>query len=473
MMGPCPLVLGVLAWLLQPVVGAGLIQALGHAHLMIMFPIEGTVVETPVHFKSLLTIPSAQQLRELEGGRTSLCVEVDGERVYCELLNTEDVGLNLIGLRLGMHAARLVLVPSDQPSGPGFAASDLVTFTAVERKEFNRQMEILYQSHRHEDLLTWAQQYQTKRNNSAPFEQQVVDAGGQSPTPFAAPSGASIASNKHEQQVLVVGVKTSVLDDFSYRQVIRQTWARKESLVPGVEILFIGCRPNATTTTDDQHRAIELEREHFGDLLTHELDCDDSYYELVRKIIKFMHFVTLGRAPALAPKYIMIADDDIYLRVNDLARSLYKHAPRNRYYAGQVWATQFGTPMMPVRDPGHKNYLTKEQYPMSELPPFANGPHYVLSLDCAQFIARNQKRLTGVGHLDDVSVALWMLTMQVHPEHSRALQNLRSGRCDSETLISFADLSTTGIRAIHDNLAAQRPFCHGFNRTLWSRHTIN
>lgn len=450
------LVVVLLSWL--PLVEAGLTEALRQAQLLIMFPIEGTAVNSPVHFKSRLAISSVQQLSELEGGRTSMCVEVDGDRVHCQLLETNDVSLDVHGLQFGTHSARLVLVPRDQQSGPSFAASDLVTFIAVEQQEFHKQMTMLYQSHVQEDLLTWAQQYQANQS----VQEQTVDADGQSAEAIT----QSRTSKPHEQQVLVIGIKTSVLNGFNYRQTIRQTWARKESLVSGVEILFIGCRPNATTTSAAQHRAIELERQHFKDLLTHELDCDDSYYRLVQKTIEFMHFITNRR---LSPKYVMIADDDIYLRVNDLAKTLYDHAPRSRYYAGQVWATQFGSPMVPVRDPFHKNFLSKKEYPMSELPPYANGPHYVLSIDCAQFIAKNRKRLAGIGHLDDVSVAFWMLTMQVHPEHSRALQNLRSGTCNSETLISLADLSTTGIRAIHANLMDQRPFCHGVNRTLWVR----
>ena len=39
-----------------------------------------------------------------------------------------------------------------------------------------------------------------------------------------------------------------------------------------------------------------------------------------------------------------------------------------------------------------------------ELPPFAIGPHYMLSRDLAEYIALNAKVLKGVGTLEDVSV---------------------------------------------------------------------
>lgn len=452
----------LLSWLR---VEAAVDTALAAAQLHLTHPVDGTVVGVPVRFASRLSVPTAQELHELDEGRTSICVEVDGERVRCEALDLNSVATTLDDLQIGPHSARLVLVPRDQESGPGFAGSTEVAFTVVEQDEFRKQTQALHKSHAQEDLLTWARKYEASAPDQT-LEERSVNAVGQS---AAAQQPRASAGLDEKDHVLVVGVKTSVVDGFHYRQAIRETWAGKQTLLAGIEVLFIGCRPNVTTTTAAQHRAIELERAHFGDMLTRELDCDDSYSDLVRKTTEFLHFVTFTRDQALTPKYVMLADDDIYVRVNDLALSIYQRAPRSRYYAGQVWAEQFGYPMPPVRDPSHKNHLTMEQYPMSELPPYAFGPHYVLSIDCARFIARNRHQLVGIGTLDDVSVAFWMLTMQVHPEHSPALQNLRSRDCDSETLISYADLSSTGIRAIHANLQSQRPFCHGFNRTLWAR----
>lgn len=451
----------LLSWLC---VEAAIDTALSAAQLHLMHPVDGTVVGLPVRFACRLSVPTAQELHELDEGRTSICVEVDGKRVLCEALDLSSVAITLDDLQLGSHTARLLLVPSDQESRLGFGCTAEVAFSVVEQDELRKQMQLLHLRHVHEDLLTWARMNEALALNHATVEQSV-HAVGQSAVP---PPRPRVGADENDH-VLVVGVKTSVVDGFHYRQAIRETWAQKRSLFAGIEVLFIGCRPNATTTTTAQYHAIELERTYFGDLLTHELDCADSYNDLVRKTTEFLHFVTFTRDPLLVPKYVMLTDDDIYLRVNDLAMSIYQRAPRSRYYAGQVWAEQFGYPMPPIRDPTHKNYLTMDQYPMSELPPYAFGPHYVLSIDCARFIAKNRHQLVGIGILEDVSVAFWMLTMQVHPEHSSALQNLRNHDCDSETLISYADLSTTGIRAIHANLQAQRSFCHGFNRTLWAR----
>ena len=52
--------------------------------------------------------------------------------------------------------------------------------------------------------------------------------------------------------------------------------------------------------------------------------------------------------------------------------------PTRRFYAGQVWAEHFRKPTLPQRSTTHRNYLPEAVYPMSQLPPFAIGPHYLL-----------------------------------------------------------------------------------------------
>lgn len=78
-------------------------------------------------------------------------------------------------------------------------------------------------------------------------------------------------------------------------------------------------------------------------------------------------------------KWLMMLDDDVYLKVKDLLIALQTSAPHNKFYSGQVWSHTQGTPIKPQRQEKHRNYLSESDYPMSELPPFAIGPHYMLS----------------------------------------------------------------------------------------------
>ncbi|EEY69787.1 uncharacterized protein PITG_06280 [Phytophthora infestans T30-4] len=101
----------------------------------------------------------------------------------------------------------------------------------------------------------------------------------------------------------------------------------------------------------------------------------------------------------------MIADDNIYLRADRLRSELSKEDRPQRLYIGQM------------RGALHDYNVPKELYPLDTYPPFAFGQHYLLSMDCARFIAKNSERLRGLDRVDDISVALWLLAIQVHVCH--------------------------------------------------------
>ena len=92
----------------------------------------------------------------------------------------------------------------------------------------------------------------------------------------------------------------------------------------------------------------------------------------------------------------MLADDDVIVDLAKLLEAIDAGLPTSRFYAGQVWASHFNQPKLPQRDPSHRNYLPLETYPMSQLPPFAIGPHYLMSMDCAAFIDVNLEGHTRV-----------------------------------------------------------------------------
>ncbi|RLN61615.1 hypothetical protein BBJ29_008391 [Phytophthora kernoviae] len=272
--------------------------------------------------------------------------------------------------------------------------------------------------------------------------------------------------------LLLIGIKTAVVASFPRRQAIRETWANPSLLPHGVKVLFLGCKPNVTDFQSDQDRdrivqALAKERAMYRDLLTKELECTDSYEQLSDKVKSFMH---LAAAEFPHTKYVMLADDDIYLRVDKLAEYLRGEAPRERAYFGEVWALKFAHKQMPVRDHFSKYHLPKDQYPLSTLLPYASGPHYVVSMDCVRFIAKNSWRLRSMNGLEDVSTGLWLLQLQVHAAHVRDFSSIRqSAGCD-DTFVSFADLSTLGIRSVHANLNNKRNFCHNFHPVKWQRY---
>ena len=67
----------------------------------------------------------------------------------------------------------------------------------------------------------------------------------------------------------------------------------------------------------------------------------------------------------------------------------------------------------PIRDPQHRNYLSAQQYHLEALPPFALGNFYILSGRLAGYLGRNSGQLRPTGTLEDLSVAVWLIGLQV------------------------------------------------------------
>ncbi|GMF27405.1 unnamed protein product [Phytophthora lilii] len=304
-------------------------------------------------------------------------------------------------------------------------------------------------------LLQWAELLQLNSNTTVIRNSTMNAASG----------------SEEDGPLLVIGIKTAVLKNFARRQAIRETWANKAVLPPHVKVFFIGCIPNKENLRDVQRHetAIALERAAYGDLLTEELvQCEDSHFLLAEKVSSFLEWV---HADLPQTKYVMIADDDIYTKVNGVVNDLQSVVQREKLYLGELPNPVHHRPLEPIRDPSSLYYTSKHSYPMEQFIPYAAGPHFILSMDCVRFIARNRRRLRSLSGQDDTSVALWLLIIQVHVQQTPALVSLRFFPCKNDVL-SLADLSPLGIRSIHANVLHNRPFCFGFDRTTWEWRPI-
>ncbi|KAH7459739.1 Beta-1,3-galactosyltransferase 1 [Phytophthora ramorum] len=439
----------------------------------IIYPVDGAVEKSPVAFKTQIVVrPGAEHQFLAQAEDVRVCVEVNGETIDCS--RVEEPGFQY--RQLGSCTARVYL----SRSGGRFEWKSVpISFTLVNEAQF-----LAHVAHAVQDI---------DRKHRAGFQLSLVEwAHSQWRSPedelvrrleLDEPRSDSIRETDPEPDsglLLLVGVKTAVVSHFAFRQAIRETWASKSALPPGVKVLFMGCRPFAVVSEEDGDdleedtklrsvwEAIELEKTVYGDLLTDELDCDDSYFRLADKAKAFFHFAATRYPRA---QYVMVADDDLYLRLDEIAARLQRRGQRKQYYAGHVRSIENACKLEPIRDSESRNYLSTGQYPLNELPPFALGANFILSMDCVQFVAKNHRRLRDLGGMDDISVALWMLTVQVHPKAFYGLEYLTAGPCRND-LVSLSDLSESTIRVIHDNVLGQRPFCHGFQRYAWLRQNI-
>ena len=160
--------------------------------------------------------------------------------------------------------------------------------------------------------------------------------------------------------------------------------------------------------------------------------------------------------------YLMIVDNDVYVRLSNLTSVLRSMRGVRKFFAGQVWQEQYGRPLRPQRDVDLKNYLPWSLWPMRDFPPVAIGPHYLMSRDCVRFLTKNKARLRGVGTLEDVSISVWLRAYGVVPEHVKWFSNAKNFGC-MKGVVSLSDLSTMAIVHIHENLMSGRSMCDGMS----------
>ncbi|KAL3658810.1 hypothetical protein V7S43_016178 [Phytophthora oleae] len=442
----------------------------------IVYPLDNAIESLPVTFTAEVLIrPGTGDLFNELYSHMGICFEVNNALFSClrgrELRDENEIQT------LGRFVARVFLSDVDdegEPVGRRYWVSSPVAFTVVGDAEFDAHIARYTQERQNKyrpgynlSLVDWALQQQSQRSDEllAQLERETV----------------GLSQSKDEEMILLIGVKTAVETNFALRQAIRETWGSKEALPEGVKVLFIGCRTfsnfdeyNETENEFDAERrrlrdAIELEKMVYGDLLTDELNCVDQYLDLTNKVKEFLHVAASQYSRA---QYVMIADDDLYVRTEELVAHLGLRESRTRYYSGQVQAIRNVHKVAPIRNTSQRYSLSETQFPLSELPPFAIGAYFFLSMDCVEFISKNRHRLRDLGGMDDISVALWMMSIQVHPRHAKKLGFLRSDCCRDE-LVAFGDLSPLAIRDVHDNLLGNRPFCHGFGQHLWLKSSAH
>ncbi|KAL3658809.1 hypothetical protein V7S43_016177 [Phytophthora oleae] len=435
----------------------------------ILYPVEGSIEVAPVEFKvEIEVLPGGEKFVD-ELGTTKMCAEVNGVVISCSRVSDPPIQF----YSLGNYTLRTYLeLPDGSTRTITRLISPPVSFKVVNQAEFDANIarklqkndEMIRKGYKM-SLVEWAQRQQHQPDKetleSLQHDEEIRGIEGK--------------DTQLSELLMVIGVKTAGVSHFPFRQAIRETWASRSALPQGVKVFFLGCRPYASapdesvlnSTEDAKLRrmweAIELEKQVYGDLLTSELDCDDKYTSLADKMKEFLHFAATKFPQA---QYVMIADDDLYLRLDQIAVWLRSLGPHQRFYAGQVRKIGNGLRSRPTQDPESPHYLPREVYPLSELPPFALGANFFLSMDCAQFVSKNRRWLRDLRGMDDISIALWMLVRQVHPLHRNGLEYLRPKPCEDH-LVALSDLSVAAIRLIHANTLSQSAFCRDFDRQVW------
>jgi len=224
-----------------------------------------------------------------------------------------------------------------------------------------------------------------------------------------------------EKSVRILIAVLSARGHISQRQAIRQTWGKYTGSHHITLKFVVGVEKESSTCCNDCSQPDMLQ-----------VPAPESYHGLVDKLLHVLVWAVKEGSPD-GFDYMMKADDDTYICVPELTRLLQK-APRLRHYRGQIWMGQA------VDDVHHKNHLSPQDFPLSELPPYAYGGGYILSKDIFSFIYYNLHFLNaGImrsgGNVEDVQVGLWMMGFGVKPFHDFRFTDVKF--CHRKSVVLF------------------------------------
>jgi len=167
---------------------------------------------------------------------------------------------------------------------------------------------------------------------------------------------------------LFVGVLTRPLSAVA-RLAMRNSWMLDPRVQDGHVVVrfFVGQNLNAW-----ERIVVAVENEHFGDLVI--APYDEGYYNLANKT---RHILEIGSRHTSA-NYILKCDDDTYVRLDRVIAAL-PPGPQDDLFFGAI-----ASGVSPIRDPESMWYLSREDYPLEKLPPFSNGPGYVIASNLAR-----------------------------------------------------------------------------------------
>lgn len=197
---------------------------------------------------------------------------------------------------------------------------------------------------------------------------------------------------------LFVGV-FSTANNFKRRMAVRRTWMQYPAVRSGAVAVrfFVGLHKNKIVNEE-----LWNEAETYGDI---QLMPFVDYYSLITwKTLAICIFGT----EVVSAKYIMKTDDDAFVRIDEVLASLQRISTTRGLLYGLI-----NSDSQPHRNPDSKWFISSEEWPEENYPPWAHGPGYVVSRDIAKAVVKmnNGGRLK-MFKLEDVAMGIWIAEMK-------------------------------------------------------------
>lgn len=156
------------------------------------------------------------------------------------------------------------------------------------------------------------------------------------------------------------------------RSVIRRTWANDARRSSGNRVLFLFGRPRTAKMQSD----LQYESEQYGDIVQE--DFFDSYRNLTLKTVMMLRWVTLYCPQA---RFVVKIDDDSFPNLGNFYRAMHGQ-PEDALY-GELRHRD-----KPVREPGHKWYISYAEFSRDLFPDYITGGMYVIGGQVVELLYR-------------------------------------------------------------------------------------
>jgi hypothetical protein len=192
---------------------------------------------------------------------------------------------------------------------------------------------------------------------------------------------------RSEITIFVYSTADTSGNNFNKRQSTRKTWV-EDAIKFNIQVFFVIAEPKDNETQKD----LELEAFQYKDMI--QFGFREDYYNCTLKHIAFMRW---AQHKCLDTKYIMKADDDIILNINQLMKNLYKFKSG---ITGIVLAKR-----KPHRYINSKWYLPESIFPDFYYPDYLFGPAYIMTRDIIKpMIETLDQYLDPVIDIDDIFI---------------------------------------------------------------------
>lgn len=216
---------------------------------------------------------------------------------------------------------------------------------------------------------------------------------------------------KDKDVLLLLFVKSSP-GNFKRRQAIRSTWGDESyinrELGVIVKVVFaMGANRDMLT---NKSLLKDLRKEHLthGDLI--QQDFLDTFHNLTVKLLLQFHWTHKNCAHA---RFLMTADDDVFIHMPNLVRYLQDLRRRN---VRNLWVGHVHRGAPPIRRRDSKYYMPFDIYQWSSYPDYTAGAGYVVSGDVAAKIYQAMLSLNASMHIDDVFMGVCAIAAGVSPQ---------------------------------------------------------